>query len=128
MALINCKDCGKMIAETSDSCPHCGSKAHHENAAWHYFAVISLAIILLLWLFLRSKQMPPTNVVDPEQKAFELIYPVRQAGYRVDEFVRVFSRSADNSTYTVEVREIKGSSTTSGFKVDVLHHTVERRW
>ena len=129
MALIRCNECGMMISDTSKSCPHCGSREHRVITAWHYFMIVSLAIILAGWFFVQKIQeqhKPETYFT--EQDEFELIYPVRLAGYRVDEFVRLLSRSADNSTYVVEVREIKGSTTTSGFKVDIVHHTVERRW
>jgi len=58
MALIKCKECGKEISGTAESCPHCGYKTQHGKTAamnqtlrikrWIYVGALLLGLVLVV--------------------------------------------------------------------------------
>lgn len=84
MALINCKECGKEISDTSKVCVHCGAKTEKAKENKKKVIVIASIIILLIILsiasiFIIKKLNNKTNL-----SAKEVVTYLQDKGYEFD--------------------------------------------
>lgn len=49
MAMIPCRDCGKMKSDSSGRCPHCG--ARHDYGGYAWLLVVSIIIAAIATVF-----------------------------------------------------------------------------
>lgn len=94
MALINCKECGKEISDTSKVCVHCGAKTKLATKSRKKTIIIVSIIILLIVLsiasiFIIKKLNTKTNL-----SAKEVITYLQNKGYEFD------ASKSNDTTYT----------------------------
>ena len=53
MALIKCAECGEMVSDDAEACPHCGFRVGEKRARlWQVLIIQAIAIVvaILLWI------------------------------------------------------------------------------
>jgi ribosomal protein L37E len=48
MAMIPCRECGKMKSDSAGRCPHCGARHDYRSYAWALIIAIALAALMAL--------------------------------------------------------------------------------
>jgi Sec-independent protein translocase protein TatA len=73
--LVKCKVCGKDIATSADTCPHCGKKTDKETKEQTLGCVILIVIILLIWggCSIRSCGKKKEKALQQEQRRIEQV-------------------------------------------------------
>lgn len=104
MALINCKECGKEISDTSKVCVHCGAKTEKAKKIRKKVIVIIIIIILLILLsiasiFIIKKLNNKTNL-----SASEVVEFLQRKGY---EFEATKFNDTTYTTYYIYVDNAK---------------------
>ncbi len=76
MALVNCKECGKEISDTSKVCVHCGAKqtTHNKNKIAIIVAIIAILIVAGILIFALNKGNNETDILNVKiDKAVSLL-------------------------------------------------------
>lgn len=85
MALIQCRECGKMVSEEADICPYCGAKmpSHKRKQRRRYITIVIILLILgsIAWAYHKVSQAfsspPATTTTNAAPSKIQKDIPVK---------------------------------------------------